>query len=144
MKDKSPFIVLETCTIGTERRCFSVKLTRKLFWIIIMLYALSVLASGIYGAAISPFTGLGLSYAAYHIGLNALVLAMLIPVVGLIIGIGFFGAWTTLAQANLGIVPDFWILSITTAAFWIGIVLQVFLLIYVFWTLITKNRMQNA
>lgn len=139
MAEKPPVIELEMCTLGAERKCFSVKLSRRLFWIIILLYALSVLASGIYGAAIAPYTGLGLTYAAYQVGLNALILSMLIPVVGLVIGLGFFGAWTTAAQLNLGIVPDFWILSVTTAAFWIGIVLQVFLLIYVFWTLITRR-----
>ena len=132
-------IELEMCTIGDDKKCFSVKLTKRMFWYIVLIFVVSIVASGIYGLAIAPLTGLGLSYAAYQLAINMMVLSMMVPIVGLIIGIGFYGNWATLTQLNLSITPDFWISSVTVAAFWIGIVLQVFILIYIFWTLITKN-----
>lgn len=132
------------CTIGSEKKCFSVKITWRIFWIVLLLIAVSTLASGLYGAAVSPFSGLGLSYAAYQFSLDMLILSMLIPGVGLIIGIGFFGIWTSQSQLNLGITADYWISSVTTAAFWIGIVLQVFLLIYIFWWLVTNKSKKTV
>ncbi len=133
-------IELKMCKInGDKDDCFSVKLTRRIFWYTLAIVVLMAVINFWIGLAIGgPIVAL--FYVAYSFSLSLLALAMCIPVVGLVIAIGFFNIITGNMQSLLSIVSNFWIDALTISTFWLGLVVQIFLLVYIIWTLVMKKR----
>jgi hypothetical protein len=134
----TPILSFEYCTLsGKEKKCFSLTLSKTLAQIVVGFMAVIVVLSFFFGWGAGGID-MGIDYLAMS-GVYALLsIVLLIPVVGLVILIGFLPAALADTLTLLGIVANGYTAALGAAVFWFGLVGQIIVLIHIIVKLIKR------
>jgi len=134
----TPIVNIEYCTLsGKEKKCFSLTISKTLAQIIVAFMAIIVTLSFFVGWGAGGID-MGIDYLALS-GIYALLaVALVIPVAGLVILIGFLPAALADTLALLGLVANVYTTALGTAVFWFGLVGQIIVLVHIILKLIKK------
>jgi len=138
MRHMPSIVDINYCTLeGKDKKCITISITRSmLFWMIGFLIIMA-LVSFFVGWGVSGIdTGLDYLGLSAVYGIEAFI--FIIPVVGLVVLIGWFVPMTTDIVTILGIVANSYTDALALALFWFGLVAQIVILIHIILKLLRK------
>jgi hypothetical protein len=118
---------------GSEPQCTKITVRKGLPLILACLMIAVVVVNFFMGLAL----GQPLEYIALSIVMCLIVIACMIPILGLVILIGYFMPWTATVISDLAILPSFWLDAVVVIAWWIAIIVQIVILVYIIYKIVT-------
>jgi len=128
---------LEICKLDDKGKetCTRVKITRGMIAGVLTMMGVAAAINFFIGLAIGgPY--LGLIYVGLSLILSLIDLACLVPVLGLIITIGLYGGWVMDLLSLFGIPTNMWTDAIFIVTWWIGLLVQIAVLIFLIYKII--------
>ena len=141
MHNMQPLFDIKYCTVGTkdEKKCFSITISRTMMAVLIAIMVIIVALSFFVGWGVGGIDT-GIKYLALS-GIYAfLALILLIPIVGLVILIGFLAGALADSVTLLGIAANVYTSALAAAVFWFGLVGQILVLIHILLKIINSKK----